>query len=148
MPKIGTCVGCGFLKEVHKERGSGLLWCKNCKGNDSYRLKKGWKECSLCKRTRRLAKSEPALCNKCYAKLVPETQCDKCKKIKRNVTLYRKYGSKVCTTCRSMIRNSDSTTWEWCVFCTDDRGKQPVAARDMDGLAICYVHYRKFKQKG
>lgn len=140
MPRTGICVQCKESGRVLVNRHDNKPYCRKCRDFNNYHDKKGWQNCSVCKKYARVSTTRDVgpICHGCYREYyAPRNPCDNCKKVRPLLSMYK--GKKLCTTCRSKVRMADSSSFEICIGCGMSR---PVATRNIEGIAVCYNCYR------
>jgi len=142
----GICHFCGKFAWVSAVRKLGLLKCRTCRANQRYRDSSKHQVCQFCQTLKHVCyrfNDEP-VCNNCYRnRFMKLGSCQNCG-VETKVSLYRKFGKKVCNTCRAKLRLQDREKFENCALC---QLFKPVCTRDSSGQAICYNCNYEFKRR-
>lgn len=141
----GKCDFCGRYAFVSANK-EGLLKCRTCRANDRYRNAAKHDTCQFCYTVRHVSYrfEDKPVCMICYrARFMKLGTCQDCGN-QTIVSMYKKFGKRVCSTCRSRLRMQDTETFEICSLCQKSK---PVCTRDLKGQAICYNCGQVFKRR-
>ena len=143
MPKIAVCQTCQETRLGWVSRLTGLFQCRNCGDRNRYLNESYQKFCTLCGNSSRITSliNGKLMCQSCYRKYFrPRQVCEGCMRI-LPVSFSKRFGKKLCSTCLSRHRMTDTSKFEICFICSNNK---PVCTR-YNGKPVCYTCYPYLK---